>query len=86
MTFRPKNAGEPVDAGHSSHSWDTATPTGWESTAPLPSRSLPYCRESPRPAWNPVSGDRNVGNAGAGAGKGGGMQASRQVEGGSQPW
>jgi hypothetical protein len=31
-----------VHAGHSSHSWDTATPTGWESTAapPLPQSSL----------------------------------------------
>lgn len=47
MTFRPKNAGEPVDARHSSHSWDTATAQGRESTGARPSRLLPL--RKPRP-------------------------------------
>lgn len=64
MTFRPKNAGEPVDAWHSSHSWDTATAQGRESTGAPPLPSSPA--EKAPAAQTPESGDRNVGNAGWG--------------------
>lgn len=83
MTFKPKNAGEPVDARHSSHSWDTATPTGWENTAapPLPQSSL-LLRKSQASSKSCVRGPE----CGECWGRRGGEDKGPQVGEGSQPW